>query len=142
MDTAVRILTHRDHSAFELNRKLKQRGYATRISDAVIAQCEDFGYIDDRRTARVYILQLKRKCFGRRYVRLALKKKRLTGAAIEKILVENYPEEDEYANAGRLLEKNKKTFASQIDPKKRRDKIYRFLYSRGFSPAVIRRLVK
>ena len=142
MDTAVRILTHRDHSAFELNRKLKQRGYATRISDAVIAQCEDFGYIDDRRTARVYILQLKRKCFGRRYVRLALKKKRLTGAAIEKILVENYPGEDEYVHAGRLMEKKKKTFASEVDPKKRRDRIYRFLYSRGFSPAVIRRLVE
>ena len=95
MNTAVRILTNRDHSAFELNRKLQQRGYAAKIIDAVIAKCEDVGYIDDCRTARVYILQLKRKRFGRRYVRRALKKKRLTGAAIEKILVENYPGEDE-----------------------------------------------
>jgi regulatory protein len=141
MNSAVRILTHRDHSTYELKQKLQQRGYAAKIIDAVIAQCEDFGYIDDRRTARVYILQLKRKCFGRRYVRLALKRKRLTGAAIEKIFVENYPGEDEYLHAGRLLEKKKKTFASEADPQKRNDRIYRYLYSRGFSPAVIRDLV-
>lgn len=142
MNTAVRILTNRDHSKFELVQKLLQRGFSTKIVDTVIARCEDFGYIDDPRTARVYVLQLKRKCFGRRYVRLALKKKRLVGAAIEKILVENYPGEDEYIHAGRLLEKKKKTFASLTDPRKRSDRIYRFLYSRGFSPAVIRDLLK
>lgn len=108
MNSAVRILTNRDHSKFELVQKLQQRGFSTRIVDTVIARCEDFGYIDDPRTARVYVLQLKRKCFGRRYVRLALKKKRLMGAAIEKILVENYPGEDEYIHAGRLLEKKRR----------------------------------
>jgi regulatory protein len=141
MHTAVRILTHRDHSAFEISRKLQQRGFTAKIIDAVISQCEDFGYIDDLRTARVYILQLKRKCFGRRYVRLALKKKRLVGAEIEKILVKNYPGEDECVLAGRLLEKKKKTFAGEADPVKRNDRIYRYLYSRGFSAAVIRSLV-
>ena len=142
MNTAVRILTNRDHSKYELIQKLQQRGWAAKIIDAVIARCVDFGYIDDDRTARVYILQLKRKCFGRRYVRLALKKKRLVGAEIEKILVENYPGEDEYVLAGRLLEKKKKTFAGEADQKKRSDRIYRFLHSRGFSPSVIRELVK
>ena len=142
MNTAVRILTNRDHSAFELKRKLQQRGIAAEVINAVIAQCEHFGYLDDLRTARVYILQLKRKCFGRRYIRLALKKKRLMGAAIEEILLENYPGKDEYAHAGRLLDKKMKTFAREADPKKRSDKIYRFLHSRGFSPSVIRNLVK
>ena len=142
MNTAVRILTNRDHSKFELVQKLQQRGFSTQIVDTVIARCEDFGYIDDPRTAQVYVLQLKRKCFGRRYVRQALKKKRLRGATIEKILVENYPGEDEFIHADRLLEKKKKTFANLTDPRKRSDRIYRFLYSRGFSPAVIRDLVK
>ncbi|MGD1968752.1 MAG: regulatory protein RecX [Desulfobacterales bacterium] len=141
MNTAVRILTNRDHSAFELNRKLQQRGYAAKIIDAVIAQCEDFGYIDDRRTARIYIQQLKCRCFGRRYIRLALKKKRLSDPAIERIFLQDYPQDDEYEYADRLLKKKMKTFARETDPQKRSDKIYRFLYSRGFSPAVIRDLV-
>ncbi|MGD8665275.1 MAG: regulatory protein RecX [Desulfobacterales bacterium] len=141
LNTAVRILTTRDHSKYELIQKLRQRGCAAEISDAVIARCEDLGYIDDHRTARVYILQLKRRCFGRRYVRMALKKKHLMGAGIEKILVEHYPGEDEYEHAGRLLEKKKKTFAREADPKKRSDRIYRFLHSRGFSPSVISGLI-
>jgi SOS response regulatory protein OraA/RecX len=66
----------------------------------------------------------------------------LSGAAIEKIFSENYPGVDEYEHAGRLLEKKMKTFERVADLKKRREKIYRFLYSRGFSPAVIRDLVK
>ena len=142
MNTAVRILANRDHSKYELKRKLQQRGFESQSINSVMAECERFGYIDDKRTARVYILQLKRKCFGKRYIRQALKKKRLSGAAIEKILSENYPEVDEYGHGGRLLEKKMKAFARETDHKKRSDKIYRFLYSRGFSPTVIRDIVK
>lgn len=142
MITAVRILANRDHSKYELKQKLQQRGFASKVIDTVMVKCERFGYIDDLRTARVYILQLKRKCFGRRYIRLALKKKRLSGAAIEKIVFEEYPGADEYEHAGRLLEKKLKTFARETDPQKRSGKIYRFLYSRGFDPAVISDLMR
>ncbi len=141
MNTAVRILANRDHSKYELKQKLQQRGFASKVIDTVMVKCERFGYIDDQRTARVYILQLKRKCFGRRYIQLALKRKRLSGTAIEKILLEHYPGTDEYKHAGQIMEKKMKTFAREKDPKKRSDKIYRFLYSRGFSAAVIRDLV-
>ena len=142
MNTAVRILANRDHSIYELTQKLKQRGFASEVINGVIKKCERFGYIDDQRTARVYILQLKRKCFGKRYIRLALKKKRLRGTAIDRILASTYPEVDEHGHASRILEKKKKTFAREADPKKRSDKIYRFLYSRGFSPAVISDLIQ
>jgi regulatory protein len=142
MNTAVRILTHRDHSRYELKQKLQQRGFGSNVITAVIAECERLNYINDSRTARVYISQLKRKCFGKRYIRMALKKKRLGGSAIEKILPDSYSEADERKNAARLLEKKKERFARETDPHKKNDKIYRFLYSRGFSPAVIRSLVK
>jgi regulatory protein len=142
MNTAVRILANRDHSKYELKRKLQQRGFESKSINTVMVECERFGYIDDKRTARIYILQLKRKCFGKRYIQQALKKKRLSGAAIEKILSENYPGADECEHAGRLLEKKMKAFERVADPQKRSDKIYRFLYSRGFSPAVIRDLIQ
>jgi SOS response regulatory protein OraA/RecX len=73
---------------------------------------------------------------------MALRKKRLSGTVIENILQKNYPEADELENAGRLLEKKMKTFEREADLKKRSDKIYRFLYSRGFSPAVISALIR
>jgi regulatory protein len=142
MNTAVRILTHRDHSKYELKQKLQQRGFASEVIDTVITECERLNYIDDNRTAHVYISQLKRKCFGKRRIRMALKKKRLSGAVIEKILLENYSEAEEHENAGKLLEKKMEIFNREEDSKKRRDKIYRFLYSRGFHKDVIADLIR
>jgi len=142
MNAAVRILTHRDHSKYELKRKLQQRGFASEVVDAVIQACERLNYIDDKRTARVYISQLKRKRFGIRHIRMALKKKRLYGAAIEDFLLENYANIEERKNADKLLEKKMKTFSREENLKKRRDKIYRFLYSRGFNKDIIADLLR
>jgi regulatory protein len=141
MNTAVRILTHRDHSKYELKQKLRQRGFTSKVIDSVVVECERFNYINDPRTAHVYISQLKRKCFGKRYIQMALKKKRLSGTAIENILLENYPEADEREYAARLLEKKMEAFAREADLKKRRDKMSRFLYSRGFRKNIIADLI-
>ncbi len=142
MNTAARILTHRDHSKYELKQKLQQRGFASKVIDTVIGECERLNYIDDQKTARIYISQLKRKCFGKRYIRMALKKKRLSSTAIENFLLENYPEADEHENAGKLLEKKMETFEREEDLKKRREKMYRFLSSRGFNKDVITDLIR
>ena len=142
MNAAVRILTHRDHSKYELKRKLQQRGFASEVVDAVIQACERLNYIDDKRTARVYISQLKRKRFGIRHIRMALKKKRLYDAATEDFLLENYANIEERKNADKLLEKKMKTFSREENLKKRRDKIYRFLYSRGFNKDIIADLLR
>jgi regulatory protein len=141
MNTAVRILTNRDHSKYELKQKLKQRGFESEVIGAVMAACERLDYINDPRTAHLYILQLKRKCFGKRYIRMALKKKRLTGAVVENLLLENYSEADERENAVKMLEKKRETVDPEADLKKRREKLYRFLYSRGFSKDLITNLI-
>lgn len=142
MNAAVRILTYRDHSKYELRRKLQQRGFTSKVIDTVIGECERLNYIDDLRTARLYISQLKRKCFGLRHIRMALKKKHLGGVVVESILLEKYTEDEEYENAARLLQKKMKTFNREEDLRKKRDKIYRFLYSRGFNKDVITDLMR
>jgi regulatory protein len=142
MNAAVRILTHRDHSKYELKQKLQQRGFTSEVIDTVILECERLNYVDDKRTAQIYISQLKRKRFGRRHVRMALKKKRLYGTAIENFLSENYTKIEEHKNADKLLQKKMKTFNREEDLQKRRDKIYRFLYSRGFNKDIIADLIR
>ena len=142
MNTAVRILTYRDHFKYELKQKLQQRGFTSNVIDTVLAECERLNYIDDIRTAAVFITQLKRKCFGKRYIRQALKKNRVSAAVIDKIVLENYTEAEEHENAAKLLQKKVKTFYREEDSKKRRDRVYRFLYSRGFNKDVITDLLR
>jgi regulatory protein len=142
LNTALRILTPRDHSKYELVQKLKQRGFSREDIDAAISSCERFDYINDDRTAQVYIRQLKRKGYGKKRIRLELNKKGLKGTRIQSILDQSVSETDEREGAARLVKKNIKRFKREKDPVKRRDKIYRFLHARGFSPGVIAEAIK
>ncbi len=55
LNSALRILTGRDHSRYELVQKLKQRGFLPDIIEKVVLECERLDYVDDNRTSRVYI---------------------------------------------------------------------------------------
>lgn len=142
MNTAVRILTNRDHSFYELKQKLQQRAIENEVIGAVMAECERLNYINDERTARLYISQLNRKCFGKRYIKMALRKKGLRGDAIENILLQKCSEVEERKKAARLLGKKMKASNQEKEAAKKRDNIYRFLYARGFSKDVITDLIR
>jgi regulatory protein len=142
MDAAVRMLTRRDHTRFEIHQKLKQRGFDSRIIQDTVAECERLNYIDDERTARVYIDQLLRRGFGFRRIAIELRKKGLQGRRIEDIVEQRRIEIDEREIARRVLKKKIKSFERQADRKKKRDKLYRFLDYRGFDRSIISELIK
>ena len=142
LNTALRILTGRDHSKYELTRKLKQRGFKLEEIERAVSDCVRFDYINDERTSRVYINQMIRKGHGVNRIQHEMKKKGLRGQNIQKILSEIVSDVDEREGAERILKKNFKRFERETDLKKRRDKIYRFLYARGFSQDTIRKLIK
>jgi len=137
LHAALRILTPRDHSKYELVQKLKQRGFSRVDIDDAISACVRFDYINDVRTAQVYIRQLKRKGYGKKRIRLELNKKRLKGDRVQGILDQSVSEADEREGAARILKKNVKRFEREKDRLKRRDKMYRFLNARGFSKDII-----
>jgi regulatory protein len=142
MNTAVRLLTRRDHTSFEIFQKLGQRGFGGGVIDRVLAECRRLDYIDDERTARIYIGQLTRRGFGFRRIRFDLRRKGLTGERFEIILNERRAEIDEYEIARKVMLKKMKSFESVDDRQKRMNKMYRFLYSRGFEASVISEVIK
>ena len=142
MNTAVRILTARDHSKYELVQKLKKRKYKNDIIDQVISACEHYNYINDERTARVYIKQLNKKGYGLKRIRYELGKKGLKGSHINSILSKSLSEEDQRECARSVLQKHYKRFEKESDLLKKKNKIYRFLYSRGFSEEIISEIIK
>ena len=139
--SALRILTGRDHSKYELSQKLKQRGFTREDIEKAVSECERFDYINDERTSRVYIRQRILKGYGVKRIRHEMKKKGLRGKRIQNILSEIVSDADEQEGADRILKKNIKRFERESDLKKRRDKIYKFLYARGFSQETIRKLL-
>ena len=142
LNAALRLLTRRDHSKNELARKLKQRGIQPEVIDKVILACEEFDYINDERTARLLIGQLIRKGYGINHIRHELKMKGLRGRRLPEILAESMSEYNEREGAERIVQKYAKRFERERDPQKRKEKVYRFLYARGFSKEVILELLR
>ena len=142
LNSALRILTRRDLSRYELVQKLKQRGFSKDLIDDSVSACERFDYINDIRTAQVYIRQLKRKGYGKKRIKLELNKKGLKGSRIQGILDDSVSIPDEREDAERVLRKHMVRFDREPDESKRRDKIYRFLHTRGFAQEVIAETIK
>ena len=137
MDTAVGLLARRAHTAHELVLKLKKRRIRGEIIERVLAECARLNYIDDEDTARRYVAELKSKGFGRRHVSVAMQKKGIAADTAEIALEDGYSDTEEKEIALKMLEKKKSTFTREKDRYKRKGKIYRYLYARGFSPETI-----
>ncbi len=143
MKKAMSLLSRRAHGRSELAGKLKLRGFSGQTIKAVLDDCERLNFINDRDFAELYIEELKGRGFGSRRIKNELNKKRLPRPVIEELMEES-PEdkENEYSRAEVVLERKMKSLARESDPRKRREKIYRFMASRGFSGDIISQLLE
>ncbi len=142
LNTALRILTRRDHSKHELTQKLEARGYAGEVIDEVILECQRLDYINDERTAQVFIRRLQRKGYGRKRIQFELNLKGLRGKHIQAVLSKSISDADECQCAEKIFQKHAKRFDREKDVLKRKDKIHRFLIGRGFSKTVILEFIR
>jgi regulatory protein len=141
MNLAVRLLTRRRHTHAELSRKLRSRGMDAQTVAAVMAECERLGYVNDQDAALMYVEELKSKGYGRRHVRLAMKKKGFAADLVDTALGARYLAEEAMDIAKRMAKKKKKSLSHRASGRKLREKLYRYLSSRGFSADTARRAI-
>ena len=134
---AQRILAARDHSVAELARKLKRRGFAEDVVGAVMDECLRLGYLDDRRWMDQTIDRLKRKGCGSRRIRVELAQRGMAGADAEARLRESFGSGEELAVALATARRKWKSLQAEADPRKRVQRLQRFLHARGFPESVI-----
>ncbi len=141
LNRAAAILARRDHSCKELRDKLRQRGFDGPVARAAVDECLRLGYIDEPGAARRFAESRARRGYGPGYTRRALQKHGYDAALIEEALAPYATEDRQAADARRALEKKLKSARLDRDPRRRNEKLYRFLCNRGFSPQVVRRLL-
>ncbi len=77
-DAALRVLTRRAHSEFELRTKLKNKEFSAQCIDFAIEKCKKLGFVDDLEFGIIYATELvKNKRYGPLRVRDALYSKGL-----------------------------------------------------------------
>lgn len=129
---ALDLIANREHSSFELKRKLVQRQLArVSVVNEVIALLKEKNYLNDERFTSMfipYLLQTK-KC-SRNYIKLKLGEKGIDKCIYQNMLQELYPEERETELATAY-------FQQQLEKGKAPEKIAMSLNLKGFQSRVI-----
>lgn len=131
-ERALRLLTRREHSRFELARKLGQAGFAQHEIDALLDDFEEKNWLSDRRFAESYVADHRARAGS---VKLAydLRQRGVPDSIIEASLNENRSSE-----LARAREIWRKKFSSPPTGAADRAKQLRFLQGRGFTMDIIR----
>ena len=138
---SMNLLQSRDYTRKQLEDKLKQGEYPQECIEEALSYVESYGYIDDRRYAGDYIeyhiqtksrmrieTDLMRRGISKEVIRQAFEELKNLGVV-----------QDEAALIRDLL--NKKKYCADTATRQEQQKMYGFLYRKGFSPeAIVRAL--
>ena len=131
MEKAMRLLSRRALSERELLHKLCVAGYPFREARDAVAECRKHGYVNDEAFAADYTELLAGRCLGGRRIRLALRKRGIPAELQEEPL--EAAAETEAERASEALAYKLRLLARETDPRRKREKAFRFLIGRGFS---------
>lgn len=137
LETAVRLLSRRDLTERQLRDKLQRNEFAAEQIDEAITELKRLGYLDDVRLKQ-HVLEnlLGEKRHGLRSIQEKLRQLGY-GHVSTGELRQHYPEEAEWENALRLLEKRFSAMHSEDF-----SRLARFLANRGFSAEIISKLAQ
>jgi len=134
-ERALRLLARREHCRAELARKLGQAGFAVEDIAPLLDEFETRNWLSDRRFAESYVAD---HCSKAGNVKLAydLRQRGVPESIVEAVLNENRDSEIDRAH-----EVWKKKFGAPPADAADKARQMRFMQSRGFTPAVIRRVI-
>lgn len=120
---AIKFLSIKMLTEYELFEKLKLREYPVDIINKVILKCKEYKYIDDNLYAKLYIEQKKNQLYSRYRIYNELKKKGIIQDIVSTNLDSIYTDE---------ISVIKETVAKKFKNNKDNIKIKAYLYRNGF----------
>lgn len=134
---AVRLLSRREHSAFEIRDKLAKREFDDEEITQAIAELIKGGWLSDERFAEAYIRMRQLKGFGP--IRIAME---LNERGVKESIVETYLHPQEAIWRQSLVQQYQKKYKNKaIEDYNDKARRIRFLQYRGFALDVIYQVV-
>ena len=145
LEKAYSYLARRDHSCFELAQKLKQSANRSKqwhdvgenlletSIGQIIAYLQDKHLLDDAKFARLWTeSRLRNKPRGRFFIEQELNRKGVEKSIRRQVLDDVFAEPQVEMDLAMELARKKNSLISESDPKKRKEKILRYLLNKGF----------
>lgn len=133
---ALDIVSLRDHTCFEVKNKLIKKGYEINAIENAIEKLYEYNFVNDEKYATKYFREAsKYKKHGKNKIIYTLRQKGISSSIISSL---EFDEDLELETAKSLCQKKLKTLK---DDEKKKEKIYRYLISRGYSNSVILKVI-
>lgn len=144
MERALGYLSHRPRSRLELERYLRRKGFEDRTRTAVIARCEELGYVDDREFAESFVRdRIRLRPRGVFRLKGELRQKGIDGPEAEEAIRAAF--RDTGVSERDLLERAARKQWKRLrgkEPRTARRRLVGALRRRGFPAAEIYRIVE
>ena len=138
LEKAMKLLSRRALSQKELTEKLFRAGFPEEEVEHAVSECCRRHFIDDTMLAEDYTSLLRARNSGSRVIRQKLQRRGLGAELGENgVLPEEDSAQQEREAAMRALDYKWRLLSRENDPRKKREKAFRFLAGRGFSPGLI-----
>ncbi len=140
-NSALRFLSRRKHSAFELKQKLMKNKFNSGVIDQMIDHLKSINLLDDLEFAKAFVRdRLNFKPSGRRSLMNELKKRGIAEQTALQVLNENLSDNNEEQSARAIAEKyllRLKRF--DADTQKRR--LFGYLMRKGYASSMINSII-
>jgi len=134
-EIALDLLQRREHTAYELRRKLRKRGVEDADIDILFVRLFELGYLDDRRAAELLVKgELRKRAVGRAMLQGRLQQRGVSPAIISEVLE---PFDDDW-EAHQAKEAARRWLQKRQNLTDMRDALIRHLKNRGFGWSSIR----
>jgi regulatory protein len=141
-DQAIRYLSIRQHSRFELLRKMREKGYRANVIHQALDDLENIDLVNDEQFTRLYIQnELRLRPVGRILLSRKLAQRGISREQYTPILQEYLPEGKELEFAYQLTQKFFSKSARETG-QKLKEKLVNHLQSKGFPWLHIERVLK
>lgn len=136
--TALNYLAHKPRTEEEVRRKLRKTEAAPTVIEDVVERLHELSYLDDEAYAEDYVRnRFASKKYGPVRIRRELVERGVDRHVAEEAVADLFAEEDPDAAAREHAEKRWGRLDDEEDPRRRRQKLYRYLRRRGFTSDTI-----
>lgn len=140
---AMKLIGLRRRSVFEIEKRLRQKGYPSEISDEAVKDLKGFGYLDDEKFAESYINdRMNFRACGKRLLAKELRERGIDENLAESKINELMSDEKEMELAEKIIEKKIRSQNVNLEKKKLYKKFASLLQSKGFSFDIISKVLE
>jgi len=140
---AIKLLSIRKRSVFEMRNRLKRKEFEDNITDEIIKELIECKYLNDAEFAEAYINdRINFNPRGSFLVKKELREKGVAKNIIDEKIKELFPEKKEIELAKKATEKKRKTLDKDLEKNKIYQKIGLHLQGKGYPAYIIREVLE